>query len=401
MGAGEAGGAGKAGKTGRTGKEAGAGRDEMIRLLSMLIGKDTTNPPGKERRVAEIVREFFRENGIRYRLFEKEKGRTNIIGYIGKGKPRIIIACHSDVVPAGEGWKTKPFRAKVRGDRIYGRGSVDDKGPLAGMLMAGKLLKKLEPMLKGQVILGCIADEERGSKVGMKYLLDEGKLGGEYAIVPDIGRGMRGIDIAEKGLLFLKVTSIGKQVHGSTPDKGINAVWNMLEFLQLIRKYRMRFREHVLLSSPTMNLGVLKGGSAPNMVPGECEAQIDIRYLPSQRAEDIIRDVRAMLAKVRSGNKKARFRLEVMDHQRPVSLGSDNVLVKLIKKHARRITGKEAVPIGIGGTTLVKPLSEKGIVTVGFSPGNETAHMANEFISASEVMDFSRILCLVCEELLS
>lgn len=381
-------------------KAADSEKKEMIKLLSKLIGKDTTNPPGNEWRAAKVAKEFFRKNNIRYRIFEKEKGRTNIIGYIGSGKPRIIIACHSDVVPAGHGWRTKPFRAKVRGDKIYGRGAVDNKGPLAGMLIAGKLLKKLESRLNGQVIIGCIADEERGSQAGMKYLLNEGKLRGEYAIVPDIGRDLKGIDIAEKGLLFLKVTSFGKQVHGSRPDKGVNAVWNMLEFLQLLRKYKMKSGKHKLLSGPTMNLGVIKGGNAPNMVPGECEAQIDIRYLPSQRAEDIISDVRGMLAKTRALNRKARFKLEVIDHQRPIDLPVDNDLVKLIKKHARHVTGKEAVPIGIGGTTLVKPLSEKGVMAVGFSPGNEMAHMANEYISAKEIVDFSKILCLVCLDLL-
>jgi acetylornithine deacetylase/succinyl-diaminopimelate desuccinylase family protein len=382
-------------------KAADSDKKEMIKLLSKLIGKDTTNPPGNEWRAAKVVEEFFKRNKIRYRIFEKEKGRTNIIGYVGSGKPRLIIACHSDVVPAGHGWRTKPFHAKVVGDKIFGRGSVDNKGPLAGMLIAGKMLKKLEPRLKGQVILGCIADEECGSQVGMKYLLNEEKLSGEYAIVPDIGRDLKGIDIAEKGLLFLKVTSFGKQVHGARPEKGVNAVWNMIEFLQPLRKYRMRCGKHGLLSDPTLNLGVVRGGSAPNMVPGECEAQIDIRYLPSQKAENIVRDVKGMLAKVRSGNRKAKFRLEIVDHQRPVNVAGDNKLVKLIKKHARHVTGKEAVPIGIGGTTLVKPLTEKGILAVGFSPGNEMAHMANEYISAKEIMDFSRILCLVCLDLLA
>jgi acetylornithine deacetylase/succinyl-diaminopimelate desuccinylase family protein len=376
-------------------------REETIKLLAKLIAKDTTNPPGNEWKAAKVAKEFFESNRIKYRIFEKEKGRTNILGYIGTGKPRIIIACHSDVVPAGHGWKTMPFSAKVSGDKMYGRGSVDNKGPLAGMLIAGKMLKKLEPRLKGQVILGCIADEERGSLAGMKYLLDEGKLKGEYAIVPDIGRALKGIDVAEKGLLFLRVTSFGKQVHGSMPGRGVNAIWNMLDFLELLKKYRMKSGKHALLSAPTLNLGTIKGGSAPNMVPGECEAQIDIRYLPSQNAESMVRDVRRMFADVRKKNAKARFSLEVVDHQKPIDLAADNELVRAIKKHARHVTGSEARPIGIGGTTLVKPLSEKGIIAVGFSPGNETAHMANEFISIKEITDFSKILCLVCLEMLS
>lgn len=373
----------------------------MIKLLSKLIAADTTNPPGNEWRAAEVVEKFFKKEKIKYRIFEKGKGRTNIIGYIGKGKPRLIIACHLDVVPAGDGWKTDPFKAKISKGKIYGRGSVDDKGPLASMLIAGKILRNFEKKLKGQIILACVADEERGSKYGMYYLLKEGKLKGEYGIVPDIEREMKKIDIAEKGLLHLKITSFGKQAHGSRPEQGVNAVWNMIEFLNLLKKYRMRYRKHPLLSDPTNNLGVIKGGSAVNIVPGECEVLLDFRYLPSQKAKDIIKDVKNMFRQVRRKNKKAKFKLEIIDRQKPVEVEKDNILIRTIKKHAKKVIGKEPGLIGLPGTTVVKPLVEKGILAVGFSPGEEVAHQANEYISVKELTDFSKILCLVCLDILS
>ncbi|MEE9323923.1 MAG: ArgE/DapE family deacylase [Candidatus Aenigmarchaeota archaeon] len=373
----------------------------MIKLLGKLIAADTTNPPGNEWRAAEVVREFFKKEKIRYRIFEKEKGRTNILGYIGKGKPRLIIACHLDVVPAGNGWKTDPFKMKVKGGKIYGRGSNDDKGPAASMLIVGKILKKFEKKLKGQVILACVADEERGSKYGMYYLLEEGKLKGEYGIVPDIERRMRKIDIAEKGLLHLKITSFGKQAHGSRPEQGVNAIWNMIEFLNIFRKYRMKFRKHWLLSDPTNNLGVIKGGSVVNIVPGECEVLLDFRYVPSQKAKNIMKDIKNMFKQVRKKNKKARFKLEITDSQKPVEVEKDNILVRTIRKHAKKVIGKEPGLIGLPGTTVVKPLVENGILAVGYSPGEEVAHMANEYISIRELSEFSKVLCLVCLDLLS
>lgn len=369
----------------------------MVKLLSGLLARNTANPPGNEFFAAEVIKEFFEREKITYRIFEKQKGRSNIIGYIGNGKPRLIIACHMDTVPAGDGWKSNPFKARVDGDKIYGRGAVDNKGPLAGMLIAGKILKKLESSLRCQVMLACVADEEMGSEFGMRYLLDSG-LDAEYAIVPDIEHELKKIDVAEKGLLFLKVTSLGRQAHGSTPEAGVNAVWNMLEFLGLLKKYRMRFRRHPLLSAPTINLGVIRGGEATNMVPAACEAKIDIRYLPSQKSSDIINDVKNMLAVAKRKNMKARFRLEVIDHQKPVAV-EGGALVRLIRKHVKEVTGKHAELIGISGTTLVKPLAEKGIVAVGFSPGKGLAHTANEFISIAELMAFAKILCLVCLDL--
>ncbi len=374
---------------------------EMIKLLSKLIAADTTNPPGNEWRAAKVVGTFFRKNRIRYRIFEKEKGRTNIIGYIGKGKPRLIIACHLDVVPAGDGWKTDPFKAKISKGKIYGRGSVDDKGPLASMLIAGKILRRFEKKLKGQIILACVADEEKGSKYGMYYLLKEGKLKGEYGIVPDVERRMRIIDVAEKGLLHLKITSFGKQAHGSRPEQGVNAVWNMIEFLNLLKKYKMKFRKHSLLSDPTNNLGLIRGGKAPNIVPGECEVLLDFRYLPSQKAKGIIKDLKNMFRQVRKKNRKAKFRLDIVDSQRPVEVEKDNVLARTISKYAKKVIGKKPGLVGLPGTTVVKPLVEKGILAVGFSPGKEIAHQANEYISVRELSDFSKILCLVCLDMLS
>lgn len=390
-----------AGSTGNVGKMVDSRRKEMVRLLGKLIAADTTNPPGNERRAAKVVEKFFRKNRIAYRTFEKEKKRTNIIGYIGRGKPRLIIACHLDVVPAGSGWKTNPFKMKVKGGKVYGRGAEDNKGPLASVLVAGKVLKSLESRLKGQVVLACVADEEKGSKYGMYYLLDEGKLQGEYGIVPDIAYNMRKIDVAEKGILHLKITSLGKQAHGSRPEKGVNAIWNMVEFLDLLKKYRMRFRRHPLLSDPTSNLGVIRGGHASNIVPGECEVHLDFRYLPSQKKEDITRRVKEMFRKVREKNRKARFELRVIDHQKPVEVEEDNILVHKIRKHAKEVMGKYPEVTGLSGTTVVKPLTAKGILAVGYSAGGDVAHMANESISINELVAFSKVLCLVCMDLLS
>jgi len=376
-----------------------AKKREMLSLLSGLIAADTSNPPGNEYRAAEVVKKFFRKNEIRYRVFERERGRTNLLGYIGGGKPRLIIACHLDTVPPGNGWKSDPFKAKVKGGKVYGRGAVDNKGPLAGMLIAGAVLKKLEKQLKGQVIMACVADEEHGSKLGMHHLLGKGKLRGEYAIVPDIEHELKKIDVAEKGLLFLKVTSLGRQAHGSRPDLGVNAVWNMVGFLNLFRRYRMQFRRHPLLSGPTINLGMIRGGEATNMVPDECEVKIDIRYLPSQSSLAIMSDVKRMLEKIKRGNRSAKFRLEVIDDQKPVEVGGDNILIRSIKRHVRAVTGHDAETIGIAGTTLIKPLAGKGIVAVGFSPGEGLAHTANEYISLGELTAFAKILCLVCLDL--
>jgi acetylornithine deacetylase/succinyl-diaminopimelate desuccinylase family protein len=366
-------------------------KDEILRILRKLIEKDTTNPPGNEYRAAEVVKEFFEKYDIKYKIFEKEKGRTNIIGYIGKGKEKLFIACHLDTVPVGNGWKTNPFKAVEKFGRIYGRGASDNKGPLASILITAKRLKAVENRLKGRVLIAGVADEERGSEFGVKFLLNKNLINPEYAIIPDVGHRMKVIDVAEKGLLFLRITSYGKQAHGSRPERGVNAVWNMIDFLNLFRNYKMNFKKHPLLSDPTINLGAIKGGETFNMVPSKCEAYIDIRYLPSQSSQEIIEDVKKMINFVKKRNKKAKFKIEIFDKQSPMDI-QDNILINLIKRNSKKILGFEPKNHGMSGSTVTKFFAKKGIKAVGYGSGSECAHMANEYVEIKDLINFSEVL---------
>ncbi|MCR4289163.1 MAG: M20/M25/M40 family metallo-hydrolase [Candidatus Scalindua sp.] len=99
---------------------------------------------------------------MRYDTFEKVAGRTNIIGYIGKGNPTLLVACHLDVVPPGDGWDTDPFKSVVKNGRIFGRRANDNKGQMASMLVLAKFLKDNESRLNGSLLLIGSADEEKG-----------------------------------------------------------------------------------------------------------------------------------------------------------------------------------------------------------------------------------------------
>jgi len=246
-----------------------ARRDEMVQLLCELIAARTENPPDPEKPAAEIVQRCFDDWGIPYEICEKEPGRTNVVGTIGTGAPSLFVACHLDVVPAGDGWETDAFEATIRGDRLYGRGSSDNKGQLASCLMVAKCLKEHEDELSGRLIFAAVADEERGSALGLDYLINECDLQADCAIIPDVLHNMDMIDVAEKGVLHVKITSLGKQAHGSTPEHGINAVWNMVDLLNRLRARPLPVVEHQFLTPTTLNLGMVSGGNAPNMVPGK------------------------------------------------------------------------------------------------------------------------------------
>ena len=368
-------------------------RDEMVALLSRLVAAKTVNPPGDEHLAAEIMRDALEPVGIECTAFEKEPGRTNMVAHVGSGRPKVLVACHFDVVPPGDGWETDPFNAVVRDGRVYGRGTSDNKGQLAAMLEIARLLKQNEDRLIGEVILVGAADEERGSGLGLEWMADEGMLDADFGLIPDIDNGMKEISVAEKGAFFLKITANGRQAHGSTPERGINAAWLMIDLLGEVRQMKLDFAPDPLFTPPTRNLGLISGGSAPNIVPGQCEAQMDFRFLPSQSAEEIEQAVRAAGSRIEEANEGASFTFERMMKVDPMRIDPANPLVRRLQDKAAAVLGWRPQLKGLSGSTVAKPLVRVGIPAVGFGPGEESqAHAANESIAVDELLNFAKVL---------
>lgn len=377
-----------------------AHRDEMVDLLSQLVAARTENPPGNEAAAAAVLESFFDEHDIPSETHEAEAGRTNLIGRVGSEGKRLLVAGHLDVVPAGDGWTVPPFEATFRDGRVYGRGVVDNKGPMAAVALAGACLKACF-RLRGTLLLAGVADEERGSALGLEYLLAEGKLKADYAIIPDIGGRMEKIDVAEKGLVFAEITSHGRQAHGSTPDKGVNAIWNLMAALERLRREGVPGARHALLSPPTINLGQIQGGSAPNIVPGKASAILDIRFLPGRSAEDILGRLESLLRETEAELKDARFEVKLVSSLPPTEVPADNPLVKVLQESAADMAGRSAVPVGVGGATVTKQLITRGIPAVGFGVGESGfAHMSDEWIEVAELVTFAKVMALATARLL-
>lgn len=374
---------------------------EIVRLADELIGANTVNPPGNERLAVNIVEKYFKTHSIRYDIFEKIAGRANIVGYIGNRSPTLLVACHLDVVPPGNGWDTDPFKSVVKNGRIYGRGANDNKGQMASMLVLAKFLKDNESKLNGSFLLIGAADEEKGSDLGLKYLLDECGISADFAIIPDVAHNMKIIDVGEKGALFLNITSYGKQAHGSTPEKGINAIWNMVELLNQLKNIKFQSLSHELFSHPTLNLGTISGGAVHNVVPAKCEVKLDIRYLPGETEKEIVGNINEIIASIEKNNPTSKFDITVDAHLPPTQVPADNPLVNIISMHSESVLGTKPIPRGFSGATVTKQLIEKGIIAVGFGPGDEDqSHIANESIEIQELINFGKIMGLIIFDIL-
>lgn len=375
--------------------------EDALALLCDLVRQDTVNPPGNEHRAAAIVTQFLAHHGIAWHTHEHVPGRTNVLARVGNGSPILFVPAHTDVVPVGEGWTCDPFDPIVRDGYVYGRGVADDKGPLASLLMLAAFLKAYEGRFRGTLLVGAVADEERGSTHGMTFLLEHELVHADYAIVPDTGASIERVSCGEKGLLHVEMIFHGQQAHGSTPEQGRNAIWAAWEFLNAVRAEfgdtigYCRSKPHELFSPTSINVARIDAGSAFNIIPGQCSLRLDIRYVPGETHDAWLARLRAHAEQVRAHGLCHGYDVRVDSHMPPYVLDADSPLLAAINAAVRRMRGRDVQRMGMSGTTVCKQLVAHGIPAVGWSQDSEhQAHMADERLAISELGTFGVALGL-------
>lgn len=369
----------------------------LVKVLRQLVSVNTCNPPGNEFKAVKIIEKEFKKQKIFFKKYEKKKGRTNIVGEIGKGKPVICFAAHLDTVPPGKNWKYNPFSLTVTKKKLFGRGVEDNKGAMASLLLAAKKLKKIEKKLSGKVLIAGFADEEKGSELGAKFLLEKGLLKADFAVIPDIGMPMNVYSAGEKALLHLKIICKGKQAHGSTPEKGVNAV--LACSMTALKLSKIGFgKPGKGFSGNTVNIGAITGGNAPNMIPGKSELLVDIRFSGKTTKSQIIKKIKKECREIEKKT-KAKLSVKIL-HFSPCYKLKKNQFIELFEKTVKQISGRKPRQITLNGTTIAKDFNLHKIPAVGFGIGNRQAHKSNEYIETKKLLDYSEFITNFCSHLL-
>jgi len=364
-------------------------RDEIVKIVCDLVRLNTVNPPGNEALCQPIVSECMRALGMEVRAYEKEPGRTNVVGRLkrGRGRRSIGFVSHMDVVPAGELslWQTDRFEPTMKDGKIFGRGTLDDKGSFACAYAACKAFLAEQPDFDGEIYLIAAADEEMGSELGMIYLVNECGLKFDVAIIPD-GGNMNLSIFGEKGILWVEITSYGVQAHGSTPELGRNAIVPLaaliteLTTLDLGQNYDHQF------DGWTMNIGSMHGGSATNMVPARATVAIDFRLPVGITKQQVLRQIDDQIAVVKRHFPEAQFTVAVTNQSEPHISDKNSVIIRSFDQAARRL----GIPMDystFGGNTVAKNLYFAGITSVVHYPGDDKlAHVPNEFVIIDELL---------------
>ena len=224
---------------------------ETSELLSRLIRIDTSNPPGNETAVAELMDAWFREAGLRGEVVGEPADRRSFVLRLEGGRPgpSLLLLAHEDVVPADpEGWQVPPFSGLIEDGYVWGRGAVDIKNLVAAHAVAVRRLAAAGAPFAGSVVYACTADEEEGSVGGARWLIENRpdlvltdfvvNEGGGQFIARD-GAPVYLLESGEKGTAQFRVVVHGEGGHASVPLRGGNAVVAAARVVEALAAYEL------------------------------------------------------------------------------------------------------------------------------------------------------------------
>lgn len=253
-----------------------------VELARDLVRIDTAR--GGESAAAHLVADRLAVAGIDSERHELASGRDGLIARLPArhdDAPALCFTGHLDTVGLGtQPWSCDPFGGRIDGDRLWGRGSSDMKGGVAAMVVAVEALAGRR--LERPVVLALCASEESGAQGAAQLAGHVGAVGAIVVGEPTGGR----LAVAHKGVAWVRLRTRGKAAHASTPQLGSNAISAMAGVIDRLAELRLVADPHPYLSEPTVNVGTINGGEAPNVVPDRCEATVDVRLVPGLEPGD-------------------------------------------------------------------------------------------------------------------
>jgi acetylornithine deacetylase/succinyl-diaminopimelate desuccinylase family protein len=373
-------------------------REEIVALASRLIAIPSTS--GDERAVMEDVLRWCSSKGLACEVFAAEPDRPNVVITIGDpaSGPTTVMNGHLDTVPVSDlaAWETGPYDATVSDDgtKLFGRGASDMKSSVAVMLHVMEVMQSAP--LRGCLQAHVVSDEEIGGKFGTLVLLDEiaaGRLNRpDYCLIGE--KSDLKVRNAERGLLGIEVTCFGRAAHTAAARvTGINAIAKAAKAVLALEGDIDRF--HPAVGKPVISINTIQAGVAHNVVPGECTFAIDRRLIPGESRESVVAEIAETLDAIARDDPEFRYELAIdpmQDHIPANITDDDSPLVQAVQESVRAVTGTEPEYfVAWAGATDGRFYRRAGIDTVGYGPGGENAHGANEAVFVDDLVTQAKV----------
>lgn len=321
----------------------------------------------------------------------------NLLGRIGNGEKSILFDSHVDTVAVHDEaeWDIPPFSGDIVDGRLYGRGSVDMKSSVAASIYAGSLAKK-QGLDSGKTIyVSCTVFEEDCDGENLKHLFKERNLKPAYVVICEPSNNV--IALGHKGKAQISIRTHGISAHGSAPEKGLNAIYEMAEIIQRVEHRNAELMKQDARRGTLVMSKISSVSASLNAVPSECEVYLDRRTVPGETDDDIKNEMDQLIA-----GKKATWQVGTLHRKSWTGLdityepfhsawkiSMDHELTKACISAYRKTFGSEPVAFDFWdfSTNAVTPVS-LGISTIGFGPGEyKLAHMRNENCRVEQIVE--------------
>ncbi|GKT52219.1 diaminopropionate ammonia-lyase [Colletotrichum spaethianum] len=301
-----------------------------------------------ETEIANYISAWLQHRNIEAHWLEKKSGRPSVVGVLrgqGGGKS-IMLNGHIDTVSLSSySSDLDPLSGELRpegGGRIFGRGSADMKsGVAAAMAAMAQLNSSSGSVLRGDVILAAVADEENFS-FGTEEVLGAGWRA-DAAIIPE--PTSQEIIIAHKGFVWVEIEILGVAAHGSMPEQGVDAILLAGAVQTALLEYSKTLPSDPRLGKASLHAGLIQGGEEPSSYPARCTLTVEFRTIPSQTSDSILHDVEAILKRIGSSNPEFTYSPPRVTFSRPsFSLNAEDDFVNTFVAGVSRTLGKAPAP---------------------------------------------------------
>ena len=371
-------------------------KEEEITNLAQELIKIPSDETAGEKEVCEYLESYLKSLGMKVLLQKVLPNRPNIIAEVigdevGKS---IMFNGHVDTVPVGDikKWSMDPYSAIIKDNKLFGRGSTDMKGAIASMIIAMKFIMNNVEKFNGKIIFtGVMAEETTG--LGTQKIVEE-NIKADMAVVGEPSDEK--IYRAHKGTMWFNLSTYGKLEHSSESNsESNNAIINMMKLIMEINEISKELEtiENNLVGHPSINIGLIDGGTKQNMIADSCRISIDRRTLPEEKTDEILDKLRIRLDGLRSLDDRLTFDLEIDTIREAVEVAESEQIVQEVKNALNKVINKNPTISGMKATTDMSILVNQGnIPSVIYGPGFiKQAHTVDEFIEVKRLVESSQV----------
>jgi acetylornithine deacetylase/succinyl-diaminopimelate desuccinylase family protein len=323
----------------------------------------------------------------------RRKGKT-------KG-PVVAFNAHVDTVGVGEraNWKSDPFKALVKDGLVYGLGAGNCKGSMAVQLWLAEEIARRGGPARGELVFTFVADEENLGPDGMAFLRRSGKVRPDVLILG--AQTENNLIVAERGVMWARLTTRGKAAHAGNPAAGDNAILRMMRLAGALQSYYDKALPPRVAGAmkSTVNLGMFHGGHNTNVVPSACTVEIDRRLLPDEKVKDAFKELKSVVGGV--GEPKGLYTVEFLTGTNGFFAPENGAGVAAFEAAIKDKTGRKAKFLNATGVSDGRYYADDGIEIINFGPGSGAqGHAANESVPIAQMVEAAEIQLDVVQRLL-